>query len=518
MTRLTLNRLGRGPTEAIVARLAGGQDLPPEVLGEIAARTDGVPLFVEELTKAVLEAGTAGSRAAVPASLHASLMARLDRVPGVKEVAQVAACIGREFAYPLLAAVSPVPEPELRAALDRLAAAELVFARGEPPEASYTFKHALVRDAAHESLLKAQRQELHARIARVLEERFPETADDRARAARPALAEAGLAERAVDYWQRAGQRALARSAMAEAVAHLTRGWRCWPSCLSMPGPDDASSACSSRWARRRSPRRASRRRRRAAPTPGLASCAASWAMSRSSSRPCTATSSSTSARRAGRRTRPRGSCALGRGAGRYRRAVTGHRMVGAALYQLGRLAESRAHLAGADPVRPRRDQPRPSSTPSTRAWSACSGSSTSCWRSVIRSRPGQAMEEALAYARELAHPYTLAYALSVACIYHGRHRAGSEGGGDGGRAGRPGSGAGLPPAGGGGQRGPGLGADEQGNGRGSDRTHEAGLGQLPGDGGGTLGARLPRPARSGVRLGGPARRRPGARSRNFGSN
>ena len=177
VTRLTLNRLGRSPTEAIVARLTGGTSLPPEVLEEIAARTDGVPLFVEELTKAVLEAGTAGPGAAVPVSLHASLMARLDRVPDVKEVAQVAACIGREFAYPLLAKVSPLPEPELRGALDRLAAAELVFRRGMPPEASYTFKHALVRDAAHESLLKTHRQELHARIVRALEECFPETAD-----------------------------------------------------------------------------------------------------------------------------------------------------------------------------------------------------------------------------------------------------------------------------------------------------------------------------------------------------
>ena len=133
MTRLTLNRLGRGPTEAIVARLTGGRSLPPEMLAEIAARTDGVPLFIEELTKAVLETEAAGPGTAVPASLHASLMARLDRVPGVKEVAQVAACIGREFAYPLLAAVSPLPEAELQAALDRLAAAELVFSRGTPP-------------------------------------------------------------------------------------------------------------------------------------------------------------------------------------------------------------------------------------------------------------------------------------------------------------------------------------------------------------------------------------------------
>ncbi|HET6521976.1 MAG TPA: hypothetical protein VFG47_19465 [Geminicoccaceae bacterium] len=133
VTRLTLTRLGRSPTEAIVARLARDQDLPPGMMDEIATRADGVPLFVEELTKAVLEGAVAEPGAAVPASLHASLMARLDRVPGAKEVAQAAACIGREFTYPLLAAVSPLPEAELRAALERLAVAELIFRRGEPP-------------------------------------------------------------------------------------------------------------------------------------------------------------------------------------------------------------------------------------------------------------------------------------------------------------------------------------------------------------------------------------------------
>ena len=223
VTRLTLNRLGRGPTEAIVAALAGGESLPPGVLGEIAARADGVPLFVEELTKAVLETGAAGAGSTVPASLHASLMARLDRVPGVKEVAQVAACVGREFAYPLLAAVSPLPEPGLRAALDRLVAAELVFSRGEPSEASYTFKHALVREAAHESLLKSRRQQLHARIARALEERWPETVKTEPELLAQHCTEAGLVEQAVEYRLRAGQQALARSATAEAVAQLSRG-------------------------------------------------------------------------------------------------------------------------------------------------------------------------------------------------------------------------------------------------------------------------------------------------------
>ena len=222
VTRLTLNRLGRGPTEAIVSRLSGCQSLPPAVLREIAARTDGVPLFIEELTKAVLEAGMTAP-GAVPVSLYASLLARLDRVPGVREVAQVAACIGREFPYTLLAAVSPVPEAELQSALDRLTAAELIFRRGTPPETHYAFKHALVRDAAHESLLKSRRQQLHASIARALEEHFPETRDMEPELLARHYTEAGLTEQAVEYWRRAGEQALARSAMAEAVTHLTEG-------------------------------------------------------------------------------------------------------------------------------------------------------------------------------------------------------------------------------------------------------------------------------------------------------
>ena len=202
------------------------------MLGEIAARTDGVPLFVEELTKAVLEAGAAAGAAAVPASLHASLMARLDRVPGVKEVAQVAACLGREFAYPLLAAVSPVPEPELRAALDRLAAAELVFARGEPPEAAYTFKHALVRDAAHESLLRRRRQRAARRgSSRCWRSSFPETVG-----AEPELLARHCSRGGAD--RRGGRllaqgRAASRRALGDGGgdrAAEPRDWCCLPGC------------------------------------------------------------------------------------------------------------------------------------------------------------------------------------------------------------------------------------------------------------------------------------------------
>lgn len=224
VTRLTLNRLGRAPTDAIVSRLMASRTLPPEIVNEIAARTDGVPLFIEELTIAVLEAGTAGSRLAVPTSLHDSLMARLDRVPGVKEVAQIAACIGREFAYPLLVQVSSsIPEHELLKALERLTTAELVFARGTPPEARYTFKHALVRDAAYESLLKTRRRELHAGIARALEENFPATIETEPELLARHYTEAGLVEQAHEHWHRAGNQARARSAMAEAAAHFANG-------------------------------------------------------------------------------------------------------------------------------------------------------------------------------------------------------------------------------------------------------------------------------------------------------
>jgi predicted ATPase len=234
-TGLTLSRLSRRRGAALVAELTGGKGLPPEVLEQIVARTDGVPLFVEELTKAVLESGLLREEAeryvltgplpplAIPATLHDSLLARLGRLAPVKEVAQIGAVIGREFSHGLLAAVAPLGDNGLKDALDQLVQAELVFRRGTAPEAVYSFKHALVRDAAYQSLLRSRRQQLHARIAQVLEERFPETV-----AAEPELlaqhcAEAGLAERAVEYWQQAGQRALTRSAMAEPIAHLTKG-------------------------------------------------------------------------------------------------------------------------------------------------------------------------------------------------------------------------------------------------------------------------------------------------------
>jgi predicted ATPase len=233
VTRLALNRLARAATQAIVARITHGKRLPDALLDEIAAKTDGVPLFVEEMTKAVIESGALRETAdtyqldgplsalAVPATLHDSLMARLDRLHGVKEVAQTAAVIGRRFDHPTIVELAGLPESQLTDALQRLLAAELVFRRGSPPDATYLFKHALVRDAAYESLLKAKRIALHARLLGVLEHQGDTAPEVKAQHAEAA----GLNERALDYWEQAGTQALARPAYKEAIASLDNGVR-----------------------------------------------------------------------------------------------------------------------------------------------------------------------------------------------------------------------------------------------------------------------------------------------------
>ena len=216
VARLTLNRLGRSGVEAIIAGL-GGDHLPVETVNAIVARADGVPLFAEELTMVVMET----SETSIPATLHDSLMARLDRVSEAKEVAQIAACIGREFEYPLLAALAEKPDSDLQSALDRLCDAELIFRRGAAPEAHYIFKHALVRDAAYESLLRSRRQELHTRVADVLGSGAVVVS------APPELlahhfTEAGLITQAIANWQRAGEQAAQRAANLEAIQYFNR--------------------------------------------------------------------------------------------------------------------------------------------------------------------------------------------------------------------------------------------------------------------------------------------------------
>jgi class 3 adenylate cyclase/predicted ATPase len=221
VTMLTLNRLDRRDRSALVAQVAEGNALPDEVVDQIVDRTDGVPLFVEELTKSVLESGV--SLVGIPTTLHDSLMARLDRLAPVRLVAQIGAAIGRQFTYVLLRAVSDLPDDELRGALARLVASELVFERGIPPDAIYTFKHALVQDAAHASLLRSTRQQLHAHIAEALEAHTPELMDTQPELFAQHYAEAGLVVKSVACWGKAGHRSAARSAMAEAAAQYQKG-------------------------------------------------------------------------------------------------------------------------------------------------------------------------------------------------------------------------------------------------------------------------------------------------------
>lgn len=229
---VNLCKLDRGEAERIVAQVTGGMNLPAEVMAQIVQKTDGVPLFVEELTKNVLESGLLIREEgryrldgplppfAIPSTLHDSLMARLDRLSRVKEIAQIGATIGREFSYALLAAVVGHDENALLASLASLEDAELIVRSGVPPDARYSFKHALVQDTAYESLLKSRRQVLHQRIALALEKLFPAVADAEPEILAHHFSAAGLAEPACDYHQRAGDRAVARSAYAEAFAHF----------------------------------------------------------------------------------------------------------------------------------------------------------------------------------------------------------------------------------------------------------------------------------------------------------
>jgi predicted ATPase len=221
--------------EQIVNCMTDGKTFPAEMLQQIIIRTDGVPLFVEEMTKAILESGQlkaldgryeltgSFSTFAIPATLQDSLMARLDRLVSAKGIAQYAAVIGRQFAYDLLSTVSQLDEATLQRELGRLVEAEIIYQRGLPPQATYTFKHALIQDTAYEALLKRTRQQYHQRITQVLEAQFPETAEAQPELLAHHCTEAGLIAQAVGYWQKAGQSAVQRSAHVEAIAHLRQG-------------------------------------------------------------------------------------------------------------------------------------------------------------------------------------------------------------------------------------------------------------------------------------------------------
>ena len=233
VTDLTLSRLSKRRGVEMLSNVTRGKDLPKSVVEEIMARTDGVPLFVEELTKTVIESGLVVEKngayelaaplneLAIPLTLQDSLMARLDRLASIKEVAQIGACIGREFSFSLIASVLAMANGALAEALDRLAESEIISAVGSPPDARYTFKHALVQHAAHESLLRSRRADVHTAIAEAIESQEPDTVANEPGLLAHHFTEAGLTDRALDYWERAGQHAAERSANQEAVAHFS---------------------------------------------------------------------------------------------------------------------------------------------------------------------------------------------------------------------------------------------------------------------------------------------------------
>ena len=232
---MTVNHLSHLQVEQLVTGMTAGKTFPAAVLQQISAKTDGVPLFIEEITRAILESGQLTARdghyeltgslstLAIPTTLQDSLMARLDRLITAKVIAQLGATLGRQFSYVLLQAVAQLPDRTLQEELHRLVEAEVLYQRGLPPQATYVFKHALIRDSAYESLLKSTRQHYHQRIAQVLEAQFPETAEAQPELVAHHYTEAGLTAQAIPYWQHAGQYALLRSANLEAVQHLTTG-------------------------------------------------------------------------------------------------------------------------------------------------------------------------------------------------------------------------------------------------------------------------------------------------------
>ena len=235
MTPITLNRLERPEVEALIGHQASGKSVPSEVIDHIVTKADGVPLYVEELTKTILESDylkedvdrytLAGSLSelAIPATLQDSLMARLDRLPTLREIAQLGSVLGREFAYQMLCFLTPHKESVVKDGLGQLVSDELLYQRGRPPRSKYIFKHALIQDAAYQSLLKKTRQHYHQQVARLMEERFTETVAEHPELVAHHYQEAGMTRQAVDYWYLAGERARSRSANQEAMAHLGKG-------------------------------------------------------------------------------------------------------------------------------------------------------------------------------------------------------------------------------------------------------------------------------------------------------
>ncbi len=433
MTSLTLNRLGRRQSTEMIAAVAGGKPLPEPVLAQIWTKTEGVPLFVEELTKTVLESGLLeddGDRyvltgplppLAIPATLQDSLMARLDRLAPVKEVAQIGAVIGREFSYQLLAALSPLEETALQEALAHLVGSELVFRRGTIPDATYSFKHAFVQDAAYESLLRSKRQQLHARIARTLLERFPETVATQPEIVARHFAHAGLVDEAVRYSEQAGKLASARSAMTEAAAQ-------YASAIELLSSLSDSTERKQQELSLRTAQGAALIAARGLAAPEVAAayarahelcddvgdeqllfaalCGQYWYLSQKGELDRALATAEEVLRLAERQeeTAP---------------LVIGHRITGTSLFHLGRLVAGRKHLEQAVALY---DPARHSALASLYTFDPrMAGLAFLSWLLLALGYPEQAKrrgQEAIDHARQLGHPHSLAHALANACLLH----------------------------------------------------------------------------------------------------
>jgi len=432
VTLLSLNRLPPRHRAEMIAHVTRGKTLPTEIADQIIDRTDGVPLFIEELTKSVIESGwmtDAGDHysvtgpvlpLAIPTTLQASLLARLDRLAPTREVAQIAATLGRQFSHELISAVAEMPQPRLERALEQLIRAELVFRRGTPPDATYNFKHALVQDAAYSTLLRPRRQQLHGRIATTLERRFPETA-----AAQPELmaqhcAKAGLVEQAIEYWGKAGRLAIHRSTMAETAAHFGKALELL---ASLPkSPQRRSSELSFQlalagaitaakgWASPEAGEAYARARELCREAPEGAPLAIAWNGAHS-------VLHNHAEIRAAHQLADE-LAVLSEGRTDSNTKLITHKCLG--LSHLFRAEFSRAlhHMRQALTFYNEAEHRPPRLTPHDMRVNC---ESFLAWTLLLLGQADQAMahsRSALAWARELSHPYTLAAALHVNCVFH----------------------------------------------------------------------------------------------------
>ena len=439
LTQVTVHRLPRRQTVEVIHKVAHGKTLPPEVVEQIVAKTDGVPLFVEELMKMVLESGLLQEREdhyeltgplpplAIPATLHDSLMARLDRLATVKSLAQLGATLGREFSYNLLQAVSPWDEGTLQRGLYQLVEAEFLYQQGLPPQATYLFKHALIQEAAYQSLLRSTRQRHHQHIAQVLEAQFPELCETQPELLAHHYTEAGLIAQAVPYWQRAGQRAVQRFAHREAIGHLTKGLELLKGLPETPEHTqqelDLQTALGPAWMAAKG---------YAAPEVEQA-----YVRARELCRQLGETSRLFSVLRGlGAFYFVRGKYQTARELGEEllslaqspqdpARLLGAHQVLGIAWFWLGELASARGHLEQAialyDPQQHRSRAFRSGQEPVVlcRAYSA--------WVLGLLGYPDQALgriHEALTMARDLSHPHSLVFALYLAATLHQLRRDG----------------------------------------------------------------------------------------------